>query len=203
MAWIPGKKLYGERYIIQKELGKGGYSITYIAKTKNGKEVVIKTLNDEILNNPNFTTFIEKYQQDFRDEALRLALCKHQHIVQIENIFQEGKHPCIVMEYVVGEDLGILVKQKGILSESEGLIYIRQIGKALIVIHEKGFLHRDVKPHNIIVRNSNHNREAVLIDFGIAREFIPDVILTQTVAGSNGFSPIEQYAEKAKRGARK
>ncbi len=86
------------------------------------------------------------------------------------------------------------------MSESEALIYISQIGEALTVIHKKGLLHRDVKPHNIIVRNNNNNREAVLIDFGIAREFIPDVVLTQTAAGSNGFSPIEQYAEKAKRG---
>lgn len=200
MAWIPGKKLYGDRYIIQKELGKGGYSITYIAKTKHGKQVVIKTLKDEILKDQNFTTFLEKYQQDFRDEALRLALCRHQNIVQIENVFTENNCPCIVMEYVVGEDLAKLVKRLGILSETEALIYIRQIGEALTIIHEKGLLHRDVKPHNIIVRNSENKTEAVLIDFGIAREFIPDAILTQTAAGSNGFSPIEQYAEKAKRG---
>ena len=200
MAWLPGKKLYGDRYIIQKELGKGGYSIIYIAKTNKGELVVIKTLKDEIFKDHNFTNFVEKYQRDFREEALHLALCQHQNIVQIKNVFTEGKHPCIVMEYVAGEDLGKLVKRKGILSESEALIYIRQIGEALTVIHAKGLLHRDVKPDNIIVRNSNNNREAILIDFGIAREFIPDSILTQTVAGSNGFSPIEQYAEKAKRG---
>ncbi|GGA45261.1 serine/threonine-protein kinase [Okeania sp. KiyG1] len=200
MAWLPGKKLYGDRYIIQKELGKGGYSITYIAKTNKGELVVIKTLKDEVFKDKNFTNFLEKYQRDFRDEALRLALCQHPNIVQIKNVFTEGKHPCIVMEYVEGEDLGKLVKRKGMLSESEALIYIRQIGEALTVIHGKGLLHRDVKPDNIIVRNSNNNREAILIDFGIAREFIPDLILTQTVAGSNGFSPIEQYAEKAKRG---
>ncbi|MEB3342604.1 serine/threonine-protein kinase [Okeania sp.] len=200
MAWLPGKKIYGNRYIIQKELGKGGYSITYIAKTNKGERVVIKTLKDEIFISKNLTNFLEKYQQDFRDEGLRLALCQHPNIVQIKNVFTEGKHPCIVMEYVVGEDLEKLVKRKGKLSENEALIYIRQIGEALTVIHSKGLLHRDVKPQNIIVRNLNNKPEAVLIDFGIAREFIPDVTLTQTVAGSNGFSPIEQYAEKAKRG---
>ena len=200
MAWLPGKKLYGDRYIIQKELGKGGYSITYIAKTNKGELVVIKTLKDEIFKDKNLTNFLEKYQQDFRDEALRLALCQHPNIVQIKNVFTEGKHPCIVMEYVAGENLEKLVRRKGKLSESEALIYIHQIGEALTVIHAKGLLHRDVKPQNIIVRNINNNPQAVLIDFGIASEFIPDVTLTQTVAGSNGFSPIEQYAEKAKRG---
>ncbi|MGD1805773.1 GUN4 domain-containing protein [Dapis sp. BLCC M126] len=200
MAWLPGKKLYGNRYIIQKELGKGGYSITYIAKTNKGELVVIKTLKDEIFKDKNLTNFLEKYQQDFRDEALRLALCQHPNIVQIKNVFTEEKHPCIVMEYVAGENLEKLVRRKGKLSESEALIYIQQIGEALTVIHAKGLLHRDVKPQNIIVRNINNNPQAVLIDFGIAREFIPDVTLTQTIAGSNGFSPIEQYAEKAKRG---
>ncbi len=200
MAWLPGKKLYGDRYIIQKELGKGGYSITYIAKTNKGELVVIKTLKDEIFKDKNLTNFLEKYQQDFRDEALRLAICQHPNIVQIKNVFTEGKHPCIVMEYVAGENLEKLVRRKGKLSESEALIYIRQIGEALTVIHAKGLLHRDVKPQNIIVRNINNNTQAILIDFGIAREFIPDVTLTQTIAGSNGFSPIEQYAEKAKRG---
>jgi len=200
MAWLPGKKLYGDRYIIQKELGKGGYSITYIAKTNKGDLVVIKTLKDEIFKDKNLASFLEKYQQDFRDEALRIALCQHPNIVQIKNVFTEGKHPCIVMEYVAGEDLEKLVKRKGKLSESEALIYTRQIGEALTVIHTKGLLHRDVKPQNIIVRNINNKPQAVLIDFGIAREFIPDVTLTQTIAGSNGFSPIEKYAEKAQRG---
>ncbi len=200
MAWLPGKKLYGDRYIIQKELGKGGYSITYIAKTNKGEVVVIKTLKDEIFKDKNLTNFLEKYQQDFRDEALRLALCQHPNIVQIKNVFTEGKHPYIVMEYVAGETLEKLVKRKGKLSESESLIYIQQIGEALTEIHAKGLLHRDIKPQNIIIRNINNNPQAILIDFGIAREFIPDVTLTQTIAGSNGFSPIEQYAEKAKRG---
>ncbi len=104
MAWLPGKKLYGDRYIIQKELGKSGYSISYITKTQQGNQIVIKTLKDEIFKDRNLTKFLEKYQRDFRDEALRLALCQHQNIVQIENVFTEGKHPCIVMEYVVGED---------------------------------------------------------------------------------------------------
>ncbi len=198
MVWAAGQKLYGDRYIIERELGKGGFGITYLAKNKKGKLVVIKTLKDEVLADPNQSQFGDKYQHNFRDEALRLALCRHPHIVQIENAFYEGYLPCIVMEYVEGEDLWNLVKRRGMLSEALALLYIRQIGSALAAMHEKGLLHRDVKPRNIIVRAGK--QEAVLIDFGVAREFIPDVTVTHTLAGSNGFAPIEQYAEKARRG---
>lgn len=198
MVWLAGQKLYGDRYIIERELGKGGFGITYLAKNKRGRRLVIKTLKDEVLADPYQTQFGDKYQHNFRDEALRLALCRHPHIVQIENAFLEGSLPCIAMEYVEGEDLWSLVKRRGMLSEAEALLYIRQIGSALAAIHEKGLLHRDVKPRNIIVRAGK--AEAVLIDFGVAREFIPDVTITHTLAGSNGFAPIEQYAEKARRG---
>jgi serine/threonine protein kinase len=201
MGWKRGKKLYGDRYIIEQELGKGGTGITYLAKTKKGKLVVIKTLKDEILNDPYFTEFANKYQNEFRDEALRLALCRHPHIVQIENVFNEGNLPCIAMEYLGGENLSDRVKEAGPLPETEALTYIWQIGEAVMAIHDKGLLHRDVKPRNIIVRPSqNGETEAVLIDFGIAREFIPELAMTHTAAGSNGFAPIEQYAEKAPRG---
>jgi len=201
MGWKRGKQLYGDRYIIEQELGKGGTGITYLAKTQKGKLVVIKTLKDDILNDPYFSEFANKYQNEFRDEALRLALCRHPHVVQIENVFNEGNLPCIAMEYLGGENLSDRVKEQGPLPETEALTYIWQIGEAVMAIHDKGLLHRDVKPRNIILRPSQKGEtEAVLIDFGIAREFIPELAITHTAAGSNGFAPIEQYAEKAPRG---
>lgn len=198
MVWAAGQLLYGGRYAIEAQLGQGGFGITYLARDRKGNLVVIKTLKDEVLTDPEFTQFREKFQRDFRDEALRLALCRHPHIVQVENCFHEGQLPCIAMEYVEGEELRQRVKKQGALSEPEALLYIRQIGEALTVIHDKGLLHRDVKPHNIMVRKTK--LEAVLIDFGIAREFIPDMTLTHTQALTHGFAPIEQYAEQAKRG---
>ncbi len=63
--------------------------------------------------------------------------------------------------------------------EAVALRYIRQVGEALNVMHEKGLLHRDIKPHNIMVRLPAD--EAVLIDFGIAREFIPNLTQTHTI----------------------
>ncbi|MEB3180654.1 MAG: serine/threonine-protein kinase [Nostocaceae cyanobacterium] len=198
MVWATGQRLYGGRYVIETQLGGGGFGITYLARDKRGRFVVIKTLKDEVLTNTDLAVLREKYQQDFRDEALRLALCRHPHIVQIENAFHEGELPCIAMEYIEGENLWQRVRLRGALSLAEALHYIQQIADALTVIHEKGLLHRDVKPQNIMVRYGKS--EAVLIDFGIAREFIPDITQRHTLAVSNGFAPIEQYAEQARRG---
>lgn len=201
MTWNQGKTLYGDRYVIEALLGKGETGITYLAKTQKGKFIAIKTIKDEIFNNPYFVEFADKYRRDFRDEALRIALCRHPHIFEIENVFDEGNLPCIAMEYVEGENLSDRIKKQGILSETEALVYLWQVGEALMAVHEKGLLHRDVKPDNIIVRSvPGKEPEAVLIGFAIAREFIPNEAIVHTAAGSNGFAPMEQYAEKAKRG---
>ncbi|TAG70378.1 MAG: serine/threonine protein kinase [Oscillatoriales cyanobacterium] len=177
------------RYIIEAKLGEGGFGITYLAqKAQNGGRVVIKTLKDELLSDRNFA----RYRDRFRDEALLLSLCKHPNIVQIDNYFIDGNLPCIAMEYVAGEDLWKLVEKRGILSETEALNYIRKVGEAVMVVHEKGLLHRDIKPQNIMVRD---NQDAVLIDFGLARGFIPDRTQQMTLGLTHGFAPPEQYGE--------
>lgn len=96
------------------------------------------------------------------------------------------------MEYVAGEDLWKWVEKRGFLSETESLNYIRKAGEAVIVVHEKGLLHRDIKPQNIMVRD---NQDAVLIDFGLARGFIPDRTQQMTLGLTHGFAPPEQYGE--------
>ncbi|MEW5860278.1 MAG: protein kinase, partial [Cyanobacteriota bacterium] len=198
MVWAAGQMLHGGRYIVERVLGEGGYGITFLARDKKGNFVVIKTLNERVLTKREFTAYRDKFNRDFQKEALRLAVCRHPHIVQIDNAFSEGQLPCMAMEYVEGENLEQRVLHLGILSETEALHYIRQIGDALTFIHDRGFLHRDVKPSNIMVRAEKF--EAVLIDFGIAREFIPDLTQTHTQTFTPGFAPIEQYAQQARRG---
>ncbi|MEH2346540.1 MAG: serine/threonine-protein kinase [Nostoc sp.] len=198
MVWNAGKSLFGGRYIIESQLGEGGIGITYLARNQRNQLRVIKTLKEEILNHPAWILHRNKLRQDFRDEAVRLAVCHHPHIVQIETIFDDGNLPCMVMEYIEGEDLGQYLRRVGVLSEAEALFYIRQIGDALTLIHSKGLLHRDLKPRNIMIRIDKS--EAVLIDFGIAREFIPNVIQRHTVYRTPGFAPPEQYESEAPRG---
>jgi serine/threonine protein kinase len=198
MVWKPGQPLFGGRYIIESKLGEGGIGITYLARNQRNELRVIKTLKEEILNHPVWKQHRDKLRQDFRDEAVRLAVCRHPHVVEVETIFDEGKFPCMVMEYVEGEDLGKRLGRMRLLSEAEALLYIRQIGDALTVIHNKGLLHRDLKPRNIMLRSGKS--EAVLIDFGIARDFIPNVVQKHTVHRTPGFAPPEQYDLVAPRG---
>ncbi|MEG4201079.1 serine/threonine-protein kinase [Microcoleus sp. Pol12A5] len=192
MVWTPGQGLNGDRYIIERKLGEGGFGITYLAqKAQNRQPVVIKTLKDELLSDPDFA----RYRERFLQEALLLSLCRHPNIVQIDTYFIDGDLPCIAMEYVAGEDLWKWVERRGILSETEALNYIRKAGEAVIVVHEKGLLHRDIKPPNIMVRD---NQDAVLIDFGLARGFIPDRTQQMTFGLTHGFAPPEQYGESGR-----
>ena len=198
MVWEPGKKLHGDRYTIEQPLKPGGFGITYIARHRKGDRVVIKTLKDEVLESPDYREYREKYLLDFEREARRLGHCLHPHIVRIHTYFYEGGIPYMVMEYIQGRDLWERVRNGGCLSETDALRYVRQIGSALSFVHEKGLLHRDVKPHNILLRACQ--TEAVLIDFGIAREFVPNVTQRHTNLVTDGFAPIEQYYEEARRG---
>ena len=78
MAWGSGKQLQSGRYTIEKELGEGGFGITYRARDNNGRHVVIKTLNDHVQRRSDFA----KFQQDFLNEAIKLAKCSHPYIVR-------------------------------------------------------------------------------------------------------------------------
>ena len=119
--------MQGGKYTIEQELGEGGFGITYLARENNRRKVVIKTLNDTVQRRSDFA----KFQQDFLNEALRLAKCSHPHIVRIDEVIQEGQLWCIVMEYIDGENLASRIENKGALQEAEALRYIQQIGEAL------------------------------------------------------------------------
>lgn len=73
--------MFGDRYIIERKLGEGGIGITYLARNQTNELRVIKTLLDKFFNDPKWIPHCNKLRQDFRDEALRLALCNHPHIV--------------------------------------------------------------------------------------------------------------------------
>ncbi|MGI0479902.1 protein kinase domain-containing protein [Geminocystis sp. CENA526] len=194
--WKTGQIIQKGKYVIDKVLGTGGAGITYRAKdVQMGNIVAIKTLNPTIQAQPDF----QKHQERFIQEAFRLAKCSHAHVIQVDDVCQEGELWCMVMEYIDGGNLESLVKQKGGLEEVEAIRYIYQIGSALSYIHQRGILHRDVKPANIMRRSENN--EAVLIDFGLARDFIEDKTQIHTNSRTEGFAPLEQYSRNAKRGA--
>jgi formylglycine-generating enzyme required for sulfatase activity len=176
-------------------LGGGGFGITYLARERRSQQhFAIKTLNPVRQGKPGFP----QEQQKFINKALLLASCKHPHIVSVQELIVEDGLQGMVMEYIVGEDLAKYLDPQGALSEDEALRIIRRVGEALICVHEAGFLHRDVKPSNIMLREGS--RTPVLIDFGLAREFNLGQIRSMTNSRTEGFAPIEQYKKRGEAG---
>ena len=193
MDALIGKTLQGGKYTLEQELGRGGFGITFRATHRYlGQFVVIKTLNESLRQQPNFAEFDRKFQ----DEARRLASCVHPNIVRVSDFFVEDDRPYMVMDYIPGQNLGDVVLPNRPLPEEIAISYICQIGAALKVVHQKGLLHRDIKPQNIILRQNT--QEVVLIDFGIAREFTPGATQTHTNMVSDGYAPPEQYFAQGK-----
>ena len=194
MNLTPGTVLQNGKYVLEAPIGHGGFGITYRAHHAYlGQTVVIKTLNESLRHHADFARF----QQQFIDEARRLAKCQHPNIVRVLDFFEESGLSFFVMDYIPGQTLAEVVQSGRALPETTAVHYIRQIGWALSVIHQNGLLHRDVKPQNIIRRQGTDF--VVLIDFGIAREFTPGVTQTHTGMLSAGYAPIEQYLPHGKR----
>ena len=202
ILWEPGQELQGGKYVIEKKLRPGGFGATYLARDEEGNLVAIKTANEKVQQRRDFA----KCQQDFLNEVLSLAKCSHPHIVRVFELIYEEPLWCLVMEYIEGSSLDRLVEDEGFLSESEALRYIGQIAGAIALVHERGLLHRDVKPLNILLRfgdgesRRSSPSEAVLIDFGLARTFTQNSAQVHDPYISKGYAPIEQYDKRALRG---
>lgn len=194
MNTLLGKTLQGGKYTLDELLGQGGFGVTFRATHHYlGQPVVIKTLNMVNQHHPQFS----KMEQQFHDEARRLALCVHPNIVRVNDFFIEDNVPYLVMDYIPGQTLDQIIFPDQPLPEPIAVHYIRQIGAALEVVHQNGLLHRDVKPQNIILRQGT--QEVILIDFGIAREFTDGKTQTHTSLISEGYAPIEQYMMQERR----
>jgi formylglycine-generating enzyme required for sulfatase activity len=192
-VWQSGQQI--DQYVIKQVLGSGGFGITYLAEDKRlNRRFAIKTLNPVQQGKSDFS----QQQQKFINEALRLASCKHPQIVSVREMVLHQGLQGMVMEYIVGEDFATYADRQGVLSEDEALRIIRQVGEALTCVHEAGFLHRDVKPNNIMLREGSQS--PVLIDFGLAREFNLEQIRSLTNSRTDGFAPIEQYKKRGEAG---
>ncbi|MEH1948765.1 MAG: serine/threonine-protein kinase [Nostoc sp.] len=199
MTWASGQKLHRDRYEIKQQLGQGNFAITYLAEDRDRKNVVIKTLDSNLLNQLS-NEDRDRLKSGFADESRKLAICKHPNIVNVFETFNEGDLLCMVMEHIPGDNLAKIIQPRGFLPEKEALNYIQQIGKALIVVHEQGFLHRDVNPENIILRSGTH--QVVLINFDLARRFIDNPVSSRGNLVDK-FTPIELYSNSPRQQARR
>ncbi|MFK8183131.1 MAG: serine/threonine protein kinase [Phormidesmis sp.] len=196
MSSLIGKPLQGGKYKLETVLGRGGFGLTFRAHQMYlDQVVVVKTLNEAFWQAPN----INDLQQQFQDEARRLAMCSHPNVVRVSDFFIEDGLPYMVMDYIPGRSLYDIVIPGNPLPVKAAISYVTQIGNALQAVHAKGLLHRDVKPQNIMVHELTG--DAILIDFGIARELTSNPAHTHTSIVSEGYAPIEQYLPKAHRSA--
>ena len=195
--WQTGYQLNQGKYVVEKILGSGGFGVTYkVRETRSQKPFAIKVLNPQRQQQGNF----EQLQDKFINENIALASCRHPNIVRVySKMFREGKLRCMVMDFIEGENLASYLDRRDVLSETEAIKLISQVGNALSYIHQQGFLHRDIKPDNILLRSSDLS--PVLIDFGLAREYTPGTIRSMTNAMTESFAPIEQYENRGDFGA--
>ena len=197
VIWQPNQQLNNGKYTITGILGGGGFGSTYTAKDKSGKTFALKTLNTQQQTNKTITEFTS-LQVSFVNEALRLAKCSHPHIVQVYEVVEHQGLMGMVMEYIQGQNLAEFVEDNGPMSQQQALKIMEQIGAALTLVHSQELLHRDIKPQNIMLRRSDSS--AVLIDFGLARQFAYGQTGTMTNSRTECYAPIEQYKSQGKFG---
>jgi len=148
-------------YRLIDRLGAGGMGEVWRAEdTRLLREVAIKILSERIANDP-------EWKARFLREARTIAQMNHPNIATIFSIEQEAEKLFIVMELVEGESLATVLA-RGPLPPKEAVNIIRQVAEALAEAHEKGVVHRDVKPDNIIVGK----RGVKVLDFGIAKQVV-------------------------------
>lgn len=178
-----GKRLDG-RYEIQEVIGVGGMAVVYKAYDNiDDRTVAVKILKDEYLAN-------EEFRRRFKNESKAIAVLSHPNIVKVFNVSYGDRLQYIVMEYVEGITLKEYIEQQGKLGIKETVHFSMQILRALQHAHDRGIVHRDIKPQNIMLLN---NGEIKVTDFGIARFSYSDTkTMTDSAIGSVHYISPEQ-----------
>ena len=199
-----------QEYELVRVLGFGGFGMTYLGFDHNlDKAVAIKEyLPSDIATRTGDNSVVpqaSQFQEDFKwgldrflDEARALARFDHRHIIKVHRFFEAHGTAYIVMEYAEGETLSAFLERKGTLKESELKAILYPILDGLEVVHGADFLHRDIKPGNIIIRDEDNS--PVLLDFGSARQAIGARSRSVTSIITPGYAPIEQYSSRGNQG---
>ena len=154
-----GKKLDG-RYEIRELIGVGGMANVYKAMdVVENRIVAVKILREEYMDN-------DEFMRRFRNESRAISLLDHPNIVKVYDVIFSNRIQSIVMEYIDGITLKDYIDQEHVLRWKEAVHFTVQILKALQHAHDKGIVHRDVKPHNIMLLSDGTIK---ITDFGIAR----------------------------------
>ena len=220
-ALPPDTVLRDGDYKILAILGQGGFGITYRAlNSRLGREVAIKEFfpsscdREGLLVSPSGGTTAIDYENGkaaFLSEARVLARFDHPAIVRVFGAWEENRSAYMEMELLRGQTLAHVLDQYRRLSPNDVLRLFNPILDALQVLHNEGYLHRDIKPQNLMLcgvaqgaTDAEHcvrHARAVLLDFGAAHHVGSGASQALSVVVTPGYAPLEQYAVRARRGA--
>ena len=176
-------RLLDNRYEILEVIGTGGMAVVYKARCHRlNRLVAIKILKDDYLED-------EEFRRRFHSESQAVAMLSHPNIVSIYDVSTSITADYIVMELIDGITLKQYMEKKGVLNWKETLHFAIQIAKALEHAHSRGIVHRDIKPHNVMVLK---NGSVKVTDFGIARLMSKGNTLTKEALGSVHYISPEQ-----------
>lgn len=176
-------RLLDNRYEILEVIGTGGMAVVYKARCHRlNRLVAIKILRAEYTQD-------EEFRRRFHAESQAVAMLSHPNIVSVYDVSTSNDADYIVMELIDGITLKQYMEKKGVLNWKETLHFAIQIGKALDHAHSRGIIHRDIKPHNVMVLK---NGSVKVTDFGIARVMSKSNTLTKEALGSVHYISPEQ-----------
>ena len=178
-----GKRLDG-RYEIQEIIGVGGMAVVYKAYDNiDDRIVAVKILKEEFLQN-------EEFRRRFKNESKAIAVLSHPNIVKVYDVSFGDRLQYIVMEYVEGITLKEYIEQQKVINWKEAVHFVTQILRALQHAHDKGIVHRDIKPQNIMLLQNGNIK---VTDFGIARFSRSETrTMTESAIGSVHYISPEQ-----------
>ncbi|RKZ36433.1 MAG: hypothetical protein DRQ37_04145, partial [Gammaproteobacteria bacterium] len=189
-------------YTIRSVLGEGGFGVTYDGEDTNLRQSVAlkeyfpsgyaaRSADGSVHASSSETE--ETYQwglSRFLEEARTVAQFRHPNIVRVLSVFEENGTAYMAMELESGASLTDLIRFRRIADEAQLLEIIHPLLDALETIHASGFIHRDIKPDNILIR---HDGSPVLLDFGSARQALGEETQHLTAIVTPGYSPFEQF----------
>lgn len=180
-----------QRYQIVSLLGQGGMGAVY--RAQDLRLDISVALKELVPQSDVETQVLERLRQQFTREAQTLARLRHPHLVNVTDHFEERENVYLVMDFVEGESLADYIARRKVLDETQILAWAKQILDALAYCHSQQILHRDIKPHNIII---TPERYAILVDFGLVKLWNPKTPITHTPIrgmGTPQYAPPEQY----------